>query len=436
MNNLEFLQAMVLDLNKTNSNNDKLNTLKEYYTKNPVLFSKWMSYIYDYDKVYSITSASIKKYLQATYTTCYIDIFDLLDALNDRKITGYTAIENVIAFQQANPNYKDLIYNIVDKDLKVRVSGTTVNKVTPNIVKEFSVALAEKLQDCTGKHAVNLDKEDWFIQYKIDGCRCITIIDDCGNISFYSRQGKEFKTLDNLKEEIQSLGLKNTCIDGEVCIIDPNTGVEDFKSIMKEITRKNHTIENPAYIVYDILSKEDFDKQSSTEIYSERFEKLENIFKKHDLKRLKLIQCRKHGNSKDYEEMLSEVRKLNREGLMLRKNTGYKGDRSFDLIKCKEFITDEYVVTGIEPTIKGMLIDGKMIETECVGRLVINHKGNPVGVGSGLSDQQRIDWVKNPSLIIGKTITVKYFEETTDENGNPSLRFPILFYVYENGRTV
>ena len=34
MNNLEFLQAMVLDLNKTNSNNDKLNTLKEYYTKN------------------------------------------------------------------------------------------------------------------------------------------------------------------------------------------------------------------------------------------------------------------------------------------------------------------------------------------------------------------------------------------------------------------
>ena len=44
--------------------------------------------------------------------------------------------------------------------------------------------------------------------------------------------------------------------------------------------------------------------------------------------------------------------------------------------------------------------------------------------------------MKDKSKIVGKTITVKYFEETTDEKGNPSLRFPILVYVYENGRDI
>jgi DNA ligase-1 len=40
-------------------------------------------------------------------------------------------------------------------------------------------------------------------------------------------------------------------------------------------------------------------------------------------------------------------------------------------------------------------------------------------------DMRRL-WTKDPSLILGKTITVKYFEETIDKNGNKSLRFPTL----------
>jgi ATP-dependent DNA ligase len=40
--------------------------------------------------------------------------------------------------------------------------------------------------------------------------------------------------------------------DGEVCIVDEN-GVEDFQGIMKEIKRKDHTIKNPKYKVFDYL---------------------------------------------------------------------------------------------------------------------------------------------------------------------------------------
>jgi DNA ligase-1 len=69
--------------------------------------------------------------------------------------------------------------------------------------------------------------------------------------------------------------------------------------------------------------------------------------------------------------------------------------------------------------------------------LEIIHKGAKMNVGSGLSDTQRVEWYDNPELIIGKTITVQYFEETVDSRTNtPSLRFPTLKCVYGEKREV
>ena len=77
-----------------------------------------------------------------------------------------------------------------------------------------------------------------------------------------------------------------------------------------------------------------------------------------------------------------------------------------------------------------------MVKIKAVGNLVIEHKGNKVGVGTGLSLAQRKRWYEHPEEIIGKQICVKFFEETVDQNGNPSLRFPVLKYVYEEDRDV
>ena len=67
---------------------------------------------------------------------------------------------------------------------------------------------------------------------------------------------------------------------------------------------------------------------------------------------------------------------------------------------------------------------------------MIRHKGNLVKVGSGLSKEQRIGWYSRPDEIIGKLITVQYFEESKDsKTGEYSLRFPVLKYVYEDGRS-
>jgi hypothetical protein len=38
--------------------------------------------------------------------------------------------------------------------------------------------------------------------------------------------------------------------------------------------------------------------------------------------------------------------------------------------------------------------------------------------------------------IVGKTITVQYFEETNNQDGGISLRFPTVKHIYDNERDV
>ena len=62
----------------------------------------------------------------------------------------------------------------------------------------------------------------------------------------------------------------------------------------------------------------------------------------------------------------------------------------------------------------------------------IEHKGYKVKVGSGFSQEQRIQYMTEN--IVGKLITVQYFEETKNDKGGISLRFPTVKHIYDGGR--
>jgi ATP-dependent DNA ligase len=125
------------------------------------------------------------------------------------------------------------------------------------------------------------------------------------------------------------------------------------------------------------------------------------------------------------------------EGLIFRRaDVSYKPGRTNDLLKYKLFKDAEYRVVDVEITTKPMLNDnGIMEDKECVGALVIElENGNTCKVGTGLSDEQRIEWLHKPYEIIGKQILVKYKEKTKNADGTWSLQFPVLMHVFEEDR--
>jgi DNA ligase-1 len=428
MKELKLTQEFVDKSNSTNSNTDKLNVIKEYSNQPDVL--KVLQYTYDTFKQYYVTSKNCKKRsdLVLPFGT-YKDIFSLLDALSSRQITGHSAIEAVNTFVEENKEYEELVWNIIDRNLKTRSTISMINKVVPCLIPTFDVALAQAYDDKTKK---KVDWNDgWYASRKLDGVRCLAIIDDKGNVNFYSRAGKEFTTLDSLKPSIQKLGLTNMVFDGEVCMVDEN-GNEDFQGIIKQIKRKDHTIEKPFYYIFDLLTIKEFSDKESITTLSERLETARAYVMNDDyIGVLKQILA----DDMVMETMMEKSKREGWEGLMLRKDTTYKGKRSADILKVKKFYDDEYVVVDLENAINRVIVDGKEVEEMMLKNVVIEHKGSRVQVGSGFSHEQKRYYYENPSEILGKQITVQYFEETQNQHGEHSLRFPVIKAVYETGRT-
>lgn len=427
MTDLQLIYDFVEESNSTNSNTDKINVLKKYTQYDAVKIA--LHYTYNTYKQYGITSVNCKKRSDLLGNpNTYLDLFDLLDDLNDRVLTGHAAIANVNRYVQENKQFEDIIWSIIDRNLKTRSTASTINKVIPELIPTFDVALAKTYDEKTKKKIKWSD--GWRVSRKLDGCRCICIIDENGEVKFFSRTGKEFLTLDNLKPEIKALGVKNMVIDGEICILD-EYGNEDFQNIIKEIKRKDHTIESPFYWMFDFLTLEDFQNKTSSSTLDERLTELFPLIKSQEyIGILDQFDC----DDDAFAHML-EISKTNSwEGLMLRKNTTYKGKRSDDILKVKTFYDEEYIVVDVENDIQRVIVDGAEVSENMLKNIIIEHKGNRVQVGSGFNQEQRRYYFNNPDQIIGKQVTIQYFEETTNMNGTHSLRFPVIKAIYDEKR--
>ena len=440
INELITIRDMVEELNKTNSSKEKQECLKNIYQEaddTHKAFIKWaLKNTYSPYIKFGVTSDVIKKYTNCPprTTTELMSIEQLLAMLAKREITGHKALDTIYSVMKDIPSeLHETLYNIIDKNLKIRMDAKSINKVIPGLIPEFSVSLCNVYAD--KKHKVNFQKDNWLCSRKLDGNRCVTIIDGSGTIKFFSRQGREFLTLDVVRAELKKLNLKNVVLDGEMCIVDAN-GDEDFKSITKEITRKDHTIQNPRYKVFDMMTFDEFQNQSTNRKFTERYRDLFNLFQFHFVPCIDVVHMEKIESQEQFDEIFNESQAKGWEGLVIRKDDTTICKRSDSMLKCKAFKDEEYIVEGLEVGPFRVVKNGKEVEEEVMTNVFITHKGNRVSVGSGWSLEQRRYYKENPNELIGKTITVQYFEETKDKDGNISLRFPVCKMVYENGRNI
>lgn len=429
----KLIQDFVEASNSTNSNTDKINVLKEY-TKHDVVKNA-LHYTYNTYKQYGVTSKNCKKRSDLLgHPNTYWDFFGLLDDLANRVITGHNAIANVNRYVQENKMFEDIIWSIIDRNLKTRSTASTINKVVPGLIPTFDVALAEAYNDKTKKKVEWSD--GWFVSRKLDGVRCICIVDENSNATFFSRAGKEFKTLSKVRDAVKKSGVKNIVFDGEVCILDKK-GDEDFQSIIKEIKRKDHSIDFPRFIAFDTLTLEEFESGVSERSFDARQFELDAMMDQQLFGYyLTMAQQTLVNSFEEIEARLAVANEKGWEGLMIRKNTTYKGKRSADILKIKTMHDAEYIVIDVENSTSRVIVEGKEVEEVMLKNVIIEHKGNRVQVGSGFSQDQRRHYFQNPNEIIGKQITVQYFEESQNQNGEYSLRFPVIKAIYETNRDI
>ena len=393
---------------------------------------------------YGITSKGIEiqPHTSEDHFNGWYDTFHrILGRLASRELTGNAAIETITECLREHIEEEQRFFlQILDRDLNLGISWDTYRSEVMGLNDQFEVALAQHLEKAKGVNPVD---GQWFASRKCDGCRCIAIIRD-GEVEFRSRQNKVFTTLDNLKPAVANFAGILTgewVLDGELCKIDEN-GDEDFQSVMKEIRKKDYSIESCCYQVFDVLTYDEFRLGKTHEAFANRLAllcKLNEEYSMHPhgdcwvqpLKQERLT-CQA-----DFDRWAGYVEAGNWEGFMLRKDAPYQSGRTKDLLKVKRFCDAEYVVEGIEVgEMSTAMPRAGTLKYRGVTRLVIDHKGNKVGVGSGMNREQRIAWMEDPSQIVGKTVTIKFFEITKNQQGVESLRFPTLKWVHGDSREV
>lgn len=427
MNQLEQLDLLVEELNLSSSTLDKQATLEKYPQCKELLAATYDSFTNFY-----VTSSQLKKNKHLVEKIIDTrDIFDLLQVLSSRTLTGHDAIKQCNWFISENIKHRDLIYNILDRDLKCRVKTATLNKVWKGLISVYDVALAKDFEDYKDK--IDFEKNEYLASRKLDGIRIEAFVKD-DTVIYKSRRGKEKDQLDKLTPWILKYFDTGDVLDCEACIID-KYGAEDFNAAQGELNRKNHTIENPALKVFDLLTQEEFSARKSKRKFTER---LTVLWKKLKVAPpecpITMVEQTRVNSHEEVKRLSKKATAKGWEGLILRKNAPYKGKRSWDLLKVKDFIEAEYKVEDLVFENIRYIEDGKELASVMLSAVTILHKGQEVSVGSGFSMDQRKHYYANPEELRGAIITVKYFEETSNKEGTISLRFPTVKAIHGERR--
>ena len=247
-----------------------------------------------------------------------------------------------------------------------------------------------------------------YVQPKLNGCRCLY-----QNGKFMSRGGKEFNTLSHLIPDLKKLGV--AVPDGEIYVHGMS-----FQDIIR-LVKKDRGIDNSKleYWIYDQVNKETFEDRCT--MLLNKFEQEYNPFK--DYKKLKFVPTFKVNSEAEVKKYHDKFVQEGYEGVIVRNAAGlYKvKHRSADLLKYKEFIDEEFIITGAH---EGTGPDAGTVIFE-----VKTKDNKPFSVRPKGTREQRTEWLKDIKNICGKMLTVRY--QNLSEAGVPIFPVGVIIRDFE-----
>jgi ATP-dependent DNA ligase len=274
----------------------------------------------------------------------------VLVPLSAREVTGNdakTLVES--AFASMNAAMQKWCQRILLKNLRVGVQESTVNKVWPNLVKSFAVALAQTLKSefTRGEGIKILDKVTYPVRVepKLDGLRCIAVKKD-GEVTFFTRNGTRLETLPRIQKVLEDAKYDNVVLDGEAMGDDWN---ESASVLMSRKDKKDDG--NIFYNVFDAMPLADWVAQESTMTYADRCKlALETVLATVEFEGKACVRLVPHITAQNEDQLKTFFAKCMNEGyegvMLKRMDTAYEWDRSKNILKLKPCVTYEGIVVG------------------------------------------------------------------------------------------
>jgi DNA ligase-1 len=348
------------------------------------------------------------------------ELFDYLTTHNTGTLEDIAACQEMMfCAAELDGTLECLLSDLICKDLSIGCDAKTINSVIPGLIPTFNVMLAEKYFDKPER----VEGREFALTTKIDGGRIIALKEN-GSVSFYTRAGQRYEGLVDLEQEMSTKMPDNLCLDGEITLL-VDKGIpskEAYKQAMK-ITRKDGEKHGVKMLVFDFMPAEQFRNQYCPSDWSARRTTVEAIFgcAKQPLKYFELLPVLYCGTDTSMiTKFLDEAIADDQEGVMINIcDAKYEFKRTTNLLKVKKMQTMDLQIVDFEEG------SGKYANT--LGAILVRYKnGNVVKVGSGFTDWLRSEIWNNRGKYLDVICEIQYFEETTNQDGGESLRFPIF----------
>lgn len=349
---------------------------------------------------------------------------ELCHLLYTRQLTGHDARDAIELALSASTQqqWNDWYRRILIKDLRCGVSEKTINKIKKNAVPVFECMLAHDGANHEKKVAGKK-----LLEPKLDGVRVITIINaENKTATMYSRNGKLLENFSHITTALEAnieLFERSIVLDGEMVS-------SSFQALMKQVHRKSDVqSEDARLMLFDILPLSEFQKGKSVlgqKRRSNLLRSMKAIFDKigsiDTIPQLEVDLGTAVGELQ-FKQYNKDAIEAGFEGIMIKDvDSIYECKRSVSWLKQKPFIEVSLAVVAIEEgTGKNQ---GRMGALICEGE--DDGKAIAVNVGSGFTDDQRIEFWTNKESLVGQIVEVRADAATISQDSEStwSLRFP------------
>lgn len=379
-----------------------------YYALNPVL-------------TYNISEKTLRKLVETppvegAKLVFFHDIFECCEYLSRLRGVDDATLRQVQLFLYVHcePDARELFIKLIAKTLRLGVTAKTVNKVIPGLIPEWEVQQAYPID----KYPVKAGTYFWLTQ-KLNGTRATFYH---GNM--VARSGVPYKGLKHIESALEWAEELGYVLDGELTLKDKGN-LSDNEAFREATGILNSDSENKTricYTVFDLIPIQDFESANPKLNYEERRLIMDSLSDRLNGEHTRLLPVLYQGTDLNkIDELLNRMVAEDKEGLILNMNCPYRRTRHKGILKIKRFYTMDLPIIGYEEgtgRLEGML-----------GAFVLNYKGNEVKVGSGFTDEQRVDFWKCKDDIVNDVCLceVKYKEISSDKNtGLESLQFPVF----------
>ncbi len=258
-------------------------------------------------------------------------------------------------------------------------------------------------------------------QPKLDGHRCIAMVDEKGRCTLWSRTRKPITSMAHIVRSIESLGIHSTIFDGELYNHEYRSRFEELTSFIRDAEFREGA-EVVQYHIYDLPSSWHFWQRHSH--LAQHIPNSNWKFTKEDDWRnvIRLVDTILVNDEDELMEAFDLFLKQGYEGAVARNvNGSYVNERSYDLLKIKEFTDEEFPVIGVEEG-RGKLAGHAIFV--CRTKSGVEFRAKLIGKQEDLKQ-----YFEHPGLAIGKILTVKY-QGLTNKSGVP--RFPVAMRFRED----